>query len=502
MSDFCAWNRNRLLGSLKTPKWRVTRWRKPVQRPTLELLEDRTLLSTWYVNSLATGSNNGQSWANAYTDLQSALTSSQLDSGDQIWVARGTYKPTSGTERTISFVLKDGVQVYGGFAGTETDLGQRDWLHNPTTLSGDIGEPDDNSDNTYSVVVSNGLTASAILDGFTITEGNANNDNLDTGAGMLNFSSSPTLRNLYFYNNHADYEGGGMENYFSSPTLTNVDFDENRAGGFGGGMENFQSSPTLTNVDFSLNDATLKGGGIFNDHSSSPTLTNVTFRINTANQGGGLANRDNSSPTLTNVTSNSNLAVNGNEPSGLGAFIYNENNSSPLLINNILWGDNGPEIYDDSSSSPFVVFSDVQGGWSGRGFRTSNINADPLFVDADHGNLHLKRGSPAIDTGINIAPPFFIVPSFDRDNNPRPVDAGTGRGAITDMGAYEFRPIIYVNAVGRRPGETAPVGPLPTPTCSRRWRRPRPPRRSGWLRGRTSRPNPRTRRTPGLPRSR
>ena len=73
MSDFYAWNRNRLLGSLKTPKRRVTRWRKPVQRPTLELLEDRTLLSTWYVNSLATGSNNGQSWANAYTNLQSAL---------------------------------------------------------------------------------------------------------------------------------------------------------------------------------------------------------------------------------------------------------------------------------------------------------------------------------------------------------------------------------------------------------------------------------------------
>jgi hypothetical protein len=419
----------------------------------LELLEDRTLLSTWYVNSLATGSNNGQSWANAYTDLQSALTSSQLDSGDQIWVARGTYKPTSGTDRTISFVLKDGVQVYGGFAGTETDLGQRDWLHNPTTLSGDIGEPDTHGagsfDNTYTVVVSSGLTATAILDGFTITEGNANNDNVDQGAGMVNAFSSPTLRNLYFFNNRADYVGGGMYNVSSSPTLTNVDFDENHAGSDGGGMENFQSSPTLTNVDFSLNDANIKGGAISNDYYSSPKLTNVTFRINTANQGGGLANMDHSSPTLTNVTSNSNSAVYGNEPSGWGAFIYNENNSHPMLINSILWGDNGPEIYNhDSSSLAAVVFSDVQGDGTGLG----NINADPLFVDAAHGNLHLERGSPAIDTGTNIVPPWFIVPSFDRDNNPRPVDGGTGRGAITDMGAYEFRPIIYVNAAAAAGG--------------------------------------------------
>ena len=72
-----------------------------------------------YVKSDASGKNDGSSWENAFTDLQSALGSSDCP---EIWVATGTYKPTSGTDRTASFVLKNGVAIYGGFAGTETDM--------------------------------------------------------------------------------------------------------------------------------------------------------------------------------------------------------------------------------------------------------------------------------------------------------------------------------------------------------------------------------------------
>src|SRR5215216_536112 len=106
----------------------------------------------YHVKSDAAGANDGTSWTDAFTSLQSALAAALT--GDEIWVAAGTYKPTPGTNRTISFGLKNGVAVYGGFAGTESARGQRDPAANISILSGDIGLPGDNSDNSYHVVVS------------------------------------------------------------------------------------------------------------------------------------------------------------------------------------------------------------------------------------------------------------------------------------------------------------------------------------------------------------
>ena len=65
----------------------------------------------------ATGLGDGTSWANAYSDLQMALSEPTCT---EIWVAAGTYKPTKTTSRTWSFTLEDGVELYGGFKGTET----------------------------------------------------------------------------------------------------------------------------------------------------------------------------------------------------------------------------------------------------------------------------------------------------------------------------------------------------------------------------------------------
>ena len=339
----------------------------------MEILEDRTLLSTWYVNSLATGGNNGQSWANAYTDLQAALTSSQLHSGDQIWVARGTYQPTSGTDRTISFALKDKVQVYGGFAGTETNLTQRDWVHNVTTLSGDIGKPGDNSDNSYHVVTATNLTSAAVLDGFTITAGNANGSlvNQENGGGMDNSSSSPTLTNLIFSSNSAYNGGGGMDNSSSSPTLTNVIFSSNSAYYGGGGMDNSSSSPTLTNVIFSSN----SGGGMFNS-SSSPTLTNVIFSSNSFDTGGGLYNYG-SSPTLTNMIFSSNSATNG-------GGMYNSR-SSPTLTNVIFSSNSatyaGGGMYNYVASSSLTLTNVTFN--SNSATRRRHVQLHLQFADAD-----------------------------------------------------------------------------------------------------------------------
>ncbi|MEY2713671.1 MAG: hypothetical protein RIT24_14, partial [Planctomycetota bacterium] len=81
-----------------------------------------------YVNvGLTTGSNDGSSWANAYRGVDGIATAVTASvSGDEVWVAAGTYKPTATTSRTVSITLKTGVGIYGGFAGVEITRDARD----------------------------------------------------------------------------------------------------------------------------------------------------------------------------------------------------------------------------------------------------------------------------------------------------------------------------------------------------------------------------------------
>ncbi len=225
-----------------------------------------------YVKPTASGSGDGSSWANASANLQAMINASSA--GDQVWVAAGTYKPTTTTNRSISFSLKNGVAVYGGFNGTETLLSQRNWVVNVTILSGDIGTPGDDSDNSYHVVYNSGINGTAVLDGFTITKGEAppvfGNS---SGGGMYNNHSSPTLTNCSFSENAATFGGGGIMNIFSSPTLMNCSFSGNAVtSGIGGiGIHNVAfSSPTLTNCILWGNGT---GTEIFNATGSSPTVT-------------------------------------------------------------------------------------------------------------------------------------------------------------------------------------------------------------------------------------
>ncbi|MBI5296809.1 MAG: S-layer homology domain-containing protein [Chloroflexi bacterium] len=224
-----------------------------------------------------------QSWEDA-CELSYALPLAA--SGQEIWVKAGVYKPTGGTDRAATFQLKDGVAVYGGFAGTETARDQRGLAANVTILSGDIDNNDINTDGnnvneTYADISGNNSyhvvrgASGATLDGFIVTGGKANGalpDNL--GGGMFNWpDSNPIITNVTFIGNSALTGGGMANNWYSSPTLTNVTFSGNSAI-YGGGMANDTSSPTLTNVTFSGNAGTTAGGGMSNQ-ASSPTLKNV-----------------------------------------------------------------------------------------------------------------------------------------------------------------------------------------------------------------------------------
>ena len=176
-----------------------------------------------YVNHAAIGTNTGENWYNAFSNLQTALSTAQA--GDEIWVSKGTYKPTSDTDRTISFEPKSGVKLYGGFEGNETLFDQRDWKTHVTILSGDIGVPGDSADNSLNVVYLFQSDSITLLDGLTICYGladdipgaNSARDRAICGGGLYieagNWDAFPNIQNCRFLRNTASsYGGASMAN--------------------------------------------------------------------------------------------------------------------------------------------------------------------------------------------------------------------------------------------------------------------------------------------------
>ena len=436
---------------------------------------------TLYAAPTSTGSGDCSNWDNACM-LQTALA--DAISGDQIWVKMGIHKPTATADRTISFAMKDGVALYGGFAGTETGRDQRDWMVNITVLSGDI----DNNDladptgvvtttagiigaNSYHIVVAVGVTETAVLDGFTITAGLADGDGPHASpcdgpycaGGLYSDGGNPTLANLSFSGNASNWGGGGMFNNGGSPTLSHIRFISNTSGSGGGLFNNFNGQPTLVDVIFESNTAGDSGGGMFNQFAS-PVLINVTFAGNScigSGGGGGVVNYF-GSPELTNVT------FSGNSAGIVGGAMWNRS-SNPTLTNVIVWGNTAPSgagISNDSST-PQISFSDIQGCGGSGSWNSAcgadgggNIEADPLFVYAANGDLRLQLTSPATDAGDNAALPPGIL--TDLDGNPRFVDVpivpdtGSGAPPIVDMGAYEVQYVDVALSKAALPPTAAP----------------------------------------------
>ncbi|BHH82267.1 right-handed parallel beta-helix repeat-containing protein [Desulforhopalus sp. 52FAK] len=256
-----------------------------------------------FVKYDAGGLGDGTSWDNAYTKLSDALENATP--GSDIWVAAGTYKPTSGTDRSETFVMKEGVYIYGGFAGTETDLEARDYAANITILSGDIGTVGDNSDNVYHVLFG---ASNATLDGFTIQDGYADgNFHHSRGAGMLCYNSaSPTIVNCNFQNN-SGIEGGAIASYSNSaPAISNCTFINNSAeiGGallFRSGPDSEESGPQIIDTIFSNNIAQDRGGAVYVDYGAWPSFTNCELTENESYGSGGAVYIDNNTSQLSPI---------------------------------------------------------------------------------------------------------------------------------------------------------------------------------------------------------
>lgn len=173
----------------------------------------------FYVSIDGSSSNNGLSWQFALSNPNEAL--SLAKSGDQVWVAKGNYIPTKTNDRNISFKIPPGVQLLGGFDGTETLLSQRNHTTNKTILSGNIGVEKDSADNSYNVVQIINSNEKAVLDGFVIRDGYARGlnpnpnykirENYGAGVFIYNETGSDScvteIKNCTFSHLDATYDG-------------------------------------------------------------------------------------------------------------------------------------------------------------------------------------------------------------------------------------------------------------------------------------------------------
>lgn len=359
--------------------------------------------SVLFVRADAAPGGDGHAWGTAFNDLQTALGQAGPGSGvSEIWVAEGNYVP-SPSDATASFVLINGVALYGGFAGTETSIAQRDVEGHPTLLNGDLGGDDIvgsgpgwyftwniQTANSGHIVQASGVDASAVLDGFVVVNGSTGpagtsaGSDLMAGGGVYAVGGSPTIRHCTFRHCLAAFSAGGAVYLWNShATVTECRFEENYghlsdgAALFVGGA----SQPTIHDCLFRWNviaadtpDAAgaaasmwstqpveirrcdfienlgktfyaasqvpVYGGGLFN-FNQPITVGECRFVGNTARLGGGFASFGAS--TIVNCLFLDNKAVTEFGGQGAAAWLWGNTGIDSTLVNCSAVGNDGKE---------------------------------------------------------------------------------------------------------------------------------------------------------------
>ena len=378
--------------------------------------------------------------------LQQAITAAS--NGDTVLVAPGTY------HENINFLGKAiTVASTGGPSVTTIDGG-----------------------GTESVVTfSSGEANSSVLEGFTITNGNASVYNLYSGGGIAIFYASPTIKNNVITNNAA-CSGGGIGLYVSPNAVIKYNLVTQNSGGTcagatgggiyieGGGVAQIIGNTISKNTSGS-------GGGMFLDDAGTPTIRDNVITGNSTSRGGGIATVNQTQGVIVQNLIMANVTGKpGQEGQGGGIWLSVPNGSiGPMTINNTIVANQAGEgsgvyvggfdaqtalynnliigsagqsaMYCDGSygQTPKTLYNNDAFSPSGTGFAgvcsgiagtNGNISSDPLFLNATS-DFRLLYGSPAAGTGNSGAP---VLPLNDLDGNPRLVN-----GAI-DMGVYELQP--------------------------------------------------------------
>ncbi len=393
-----------------------------------------------YVDANATGANEGSSWANAYDYLQDALTdANSAEKPIEIRVARGTYRPDrrkadpAGTGvRWEAFRLINRVSLKGGYVGVGApDPNARDITRCETILSGDLNGDDlpvvraadmrgdaSRDDNSFTVVADwvsgEDLDETAVLDGFTITGGNITfmcSGPCGGGGLLCGLHDRPTIKNCTFTANSADGNLGGAI-FRGAPTLINCIFKNNLA--LAGSALSYCDGP-IRNCLFVGNLAC--GGGVL--FACYGEITNCTFVRNLSKEGRAL-------------------------------FFWSAP-SRPVRLANSILRDGGHEIFIKDESAVDVVFSNVQGGWPGKG----NIDAEPCFAEPGYwdpngtpqdpnddfwvdGDYHLKSQAGRWDRMTQSRVKDDVTsPCIDAGDPSSPIgDEPFPNGGIINMGAY------------------------------------------------------------------
>ncbi len=394
---------------------------------------------------------DGRSWACAFNDLAEALDYARvsLNGVTEVWVRAGTYTP--GMSSSDTFLLEDDIDVYGGFAGTETiSHFQADPDANPTILSGNLGS------STFATNVVTALDTTANLtrlDGFTITNGFGGPgaglhiaiDQIVTGTVRLNVTRCKFVSNFALSSNGGavalmDHAGGHTPEIVVF--FTNCRFENNSAVDGGAVYFDQNAHATFSNCVFAANSASGRGGAIYLQRTCAALIDCEE----TGPCQGGLGNQ-------ANINS---CTFWGNTADIHGGGIWLGRDEGMLATGCIFW-ENSTEDDEDTTEEEQIAtefgcevdkdtvhYSCVQGLSALGGIQ--NISSDPLFVNAGAGYFQLRGSSPAIDEG-NIGIDFpddelnfdydmsttgvggELAPDLDRHN--RIIGAGV------DMGAYE-----------------------------------------------------------------
>lgn len=316
------------------------------------------------------GTGDGSSWGNASGDLQKMIDElAAVDAPGEVWVAAGTYRPTTqiieGVQYAASFRMRDGIDVYGGFAGTETSKAKREkgsmpWSYtNETVLLGADYENNTAAwaNNQWNVTSSSrhvvwfapmsgeeDFKSVTVLDGVTIKGGAANG-----GEGLTDFATdkgggvymglNATLQNSIVTENTSKGNGGGV--YVNAGRVVSSLIYNNSAATDGGGV--FVSGAGLVLRSMITDNSAKNGAGVYLDKNndeypeeylilSTSVISNNTALENGAvycNAGGVLLQN-----TIVNNDCPSSVdASNPNSSQTGGLYI----NKYAFVINSVLW---------------------------------------------------------------------------------------------------------------------------------------------------------------------